>query len=47
MTSRRGETYAYCKIRCIEIAVAHGGKGDLPKHVKSSKHSKLRIVRNK
>jgi hypothetical protein len=41
MTSRKGETYAYCKICCLEIAVSHGGKGDLPKHVKSNKHSKL------
>ena len=39
MISRRGETYAYCKICCIEIAVAHGGKGDVPKHAKSNKHS--------
>jgi hypothetical protein len=35
------ENYAYCKICCIEIVVTHGGKGDLPKHVKSNKHSKL------
>ena len=41
MTSRRGETYAYCKICCIEVVVAHGGKGDVPKHVKSNKHSIL------
>ena len=41
MTSRKGETYSYCKICCIEIVVAHEGKGDLPKHVKSNKHSEL------
>jgi hypothetical protein len=39
MTSRKGETYSYCKICCIEIVVAHGGKGDLPKHVKSNELS--------
>lgn len=35
MTSERRE------LCCIEIAVAHGGKGNLPKHVKSNKHSEL------
>ena len=40
MTSR---TYVYCKIYCIDILVAHGGKGNLTKHVKSNKFKHVKL----
>ena len=39
--SKRGDSFAWCSICAVDISVAHGGKGDLSKHVKSNKHLEL------
>lgn len=36
--SRKGTTYAFCCLCRCDFSVAHGGKGDLIKHVQTKKH---------
>ena len=36
--SKRGDTYAYCKLCLSDFNIAHGGLNDIKRHVEGTKH---------